>query len=514
MEHINGGVAPSTAQLLREGIAAAKAGQRERARALLTRVTNLDAGNVSAWLWLSGVTGDPLEQETYLKKVLALEPGHVAAQKGLASVQQRISETLFSTAIAAAELGDHAQAREVLTQIVARDEANLDAWLWLSRVVDTPEDQEICYENVLALDPDNAEVAEKLATLRQVREAANANPWSGVPDEAQEVPSAAPTPAAAILGDEYRKKHTAVMPEAEPEAPAVSAQLWSKYDDEMLCPYCAAPTEYNDRRCKTCSHSLWIKTRRREDRSVLLWLLISFQAFSAVISALVPVLALYLISTRVGLHDFTKLAGVYFGLPAEIPPAMAAQVLALLPRALFFLLWVPAIISTAYTVALYLRWPSIFYLMLGGAALGLAASIVELGIYAARGPFAIVGGIFGVLISIVIFVVVLKLEDDFKKSRRRILLRMDKDIKDGMAFLIRGRHYAEQGMWARAAVHFRRAAGMLPYQTDGRVAAATACIRLKDYPLAMHLLKSAQEIDPEDARIAKLLALVEEQQNA
>lgn len=512
MEHIDGEVGPSIAQLLQAGIAAARAGQRERARDLLTRVTGLDADNVSAWLWRSGVADNPLEQELCLEKVLALDPDNGPAQKGLAIVRKRIIEVLFSKAIAAAEIGEHEQARELLTQVVERDETNLDAWLWLSRMVDTQEDQEVCYENVLALEPDNDEIAEKLATLRQAREAANVNLWAGV-EAPEETSRVAPTLASAVLGEAYIQKHTTVVPEPEPEKPSVSAQLWAKYDDELLCPYCATPTEYDDRRCTACGNPLWIKIRRREERSVLLWMLISLQAFSTVMSALGPILILYFISERIDLRDFTKLFGIYFGILGDIPPGIAAEALALLPRTVFFLAWIPVAISAAYTVALYLRWTPIFYLLLGNAVLSLLASIIGLVIFASQGLFAIFGGIFGVLVSVVTFVIVLKLEDDFKKNKWRILLKVDGDIKDGMAFLIRGRRYADQKMWARAAVHFRRAAALLPYQTDGHIAAATSCIRLKDYALAGHILKNAQEIDPEDARIAELIALLEERQN-
>ena len=76
-------------RLLREGIAAAKAGQRERARDLLMRVVEQDEENVSAWLWLSGVVDSLDDQEICLENVLALDPDNEAARKGLASVRKQ-----------------------------------------------------------------------------------------------------------------------------------------------------------------------------------------------------------------------------------------------------------------------------------------------------------------------------------------------------------------------------------------------------------------------------------------
>lgn len=525
---VRGAAPPTVPQLLQAGIAAAKAGARDRARDLLTRVTGLDADNITAWLWLSSVVDGPLEQEACLERVLEIDPGHSAALKGLAVVRQRAIDALFAAANAAADAGDDAGVRDALMQIVERDEANLDAWLWLSRAVETPEDQEICYENVLALAPDNVEaaeelaaVAEKLATIRQLREAASTNIYDAVPVDAPPVPQArdAPTLAAAVLGDAYREKHTEAPAEPEPSSVAasgvaasgVAAQMWAKYEDELACPYCTAPTAYGDRRCPSCNNRLWIKTRRRDEPSMLFWIVFAFQAFSTVMVAAGPFLALYFVSTRVGLDDFTRLFGVYLGAPGSVPPEMAAQALQMFPRIFFFLAWFPVLISTAYTIALWLRWPPIFYLMLGNAGIGLVSSIVGLGIYATQGLFAIVAGVIGLLISIGTFALVLQLEDDFRRDKWRIRLKVDGDIKDGMAFLIRGRQYADQKMWARAAVHFRRAAALLAYQTDGHVAAAMACIRLKDFDLAEYILGNAQNIDPESQQIAGLLALIEEQ---
>jgi len=51
-------------------------------------------------------------------------------------------------------------------RVIEQDENNASAWLWLSGVVASLDDQQICLENVLALDPHN-EAA--LQGLQQVR---------------------------------------------------------------------------------------------------------------------------------------------------------------------------------------------------------------------------------------------------------------------------------------------------------------------------------------------------------
>jgi hypothetical protein len=74
--------------LLRQGIAAAKAGQTEQARQDLLRVVELDETNVQAWLWLSSVVDDPAEKFTCLHNVLTLDPDNQPAKLGLARLDQ------------------------------------------------------------------------------------------------------------------------------------------------------------------------------------------------------------------------------------------------------------------------------------------------------------------------------------------------------------------------------------------------------------------------------------------
>ncbi len=70
-------------------------------------------------------------------------------------------------AINVIRMGDRERGRELLEEILEVDEGNEEVWLWLSSVVDTDEDREICLENVLALNPDNIVAQKGLEALRQ-----------------------------------------------------------------------------------------------------------------------------------------------------------------------------------------------------------------------------------------------------------------------------------------------------------------------------------------------------------
>jgi tetratricopeptide (TPR) repeat protein len=75
-------------ELVKQGIAAAKAGRKEEARQVLLRVTELDERNEQAWLWLSSLVDSPEEKRICLENVLAVNPNNAHAQAGLQWLDQ------------------------------------------------------------------------------------------------------------------------------------------------------------------------------------------------------------------------------------------------------------------------------------------------------------------------------------------------------------------------------------------------------------------------------------------
>jgi hypothetical protein len=76
-------------QWLRQGIAAAKAGDTERAYELLVRVVDIDEYNEQAWLWLSSVVESDADREVCLENVLAINPENRLAKTGLVHLHGR-----------------------------------------------------------------------------------------------------------------------------------------------------------------------------------------------------------------------------------------------------------------------------------------------------------------------------------------------------------------------------------------------------------------------------------------
>lgn len=69
--------------------------------------------------------------------------------------------------ISAFRAGRKDEARTLLMKAVEIDEHNEEAWLWLSAVMESPDEQRICLENVLAINPNNARAKQGLDVLDQ-----------------------------------------------------------------------------------------------------------------------------------------------------------------------------------------------------------------------------------------------------------------------------------------------------------------------------------------------------------
>jgi tetratricopeptide (TPR) repeat protein len=461
-------------ELLREGIAAAKLGQHERARELLTRLVEQDERNVTAWLWLSSVVHDLNEREICLENVLTLDPDNEAARRGLQKIRPHKPESLLQEGIAAARAGELARARDLLTRVVQQDDTNAEAWLWLSGVVDNAEEREACLENVLALDPDNEPATQGLLKIRQAKAA--------LEEEA---------PPAAIY-----------VPEKQPYAP-------ENLSEPYQCPYCAALTDPKDKLCPSCRGELWVKNRRREETSSWYWI-----AITMLISTLVwYVVLLFQLFARVevqlDLNNLLTLLKVYLGLTGGIPAGIVERVLAVEPRSTFIALTAGMIFTGGVLTGMLLRWTWIYFVFLANAVGSTTLAIVSA--LSGQGlATTLISGI-GTIFPAIEFATAFRIWDDFAIDRERLLLRLDGDASSGFDLLARAQHYARKGMWALAALHLQRAEFKLPHhmKLDCLLNMATAYTSLEWYDQAHHYLQEARQIDPEDPRIEELATLLE-----
>jgi twitching motility two-component system response regulator PilG len=146
-------------QLLREGIAAGKAGDKARARGLFRKVTDLDPRNELAWMWLAGVAELPQDTVSFLRRVLDINPANDRARAG-------IKTALLQAGIAEARAGNQALARRHLLDATREDPGSEPAWLWLASVTDAPEEALNCFKQVLQANPANERARAGLVSAR------------------------------------------------------------------------------------------------------------------------------------------------------------------------------------------------------------------------------------------------------------------------------------------------------------------------------------------------------------
>lgn len=79
--------------LLRQGVAAARVGEREAAQAAFRRATELAPQSEEAWLGLAGAVESLAEKRACFERVLAINPRNVDAQEGLRWVARKEGQT-------------------------------------------------------------------------------------------------------------------------------------------------------------------------------------------------------------------------------------------------------------------------------------------------------------------------------------------------------------------------------------------------------------------------------------
>ncbi len=373
-------------------------------------------------------------------------------------------------AIGEAKNGNRIRARELLLQLVQLDSESELAWWWLNVAADDRQERLRALENVLRLNPLNAEAHDQLTLLRQQQLAT------------------APRGEAPNWG------------RLLPETPAESDD---GLDDPYQCPYCGWPTGIDDRRCPECGHSLYWRVARSAASSSLRTVtavLVIGMALS-IIQGLGPLFALGVhrgMADRAAFQLMLSIVGVrqFWGNFLALTPA---QITLLLPvyaaRALIFLLlllglrqrWVAAYYATM--LALFGDLALNLYLLAGGQ-LGFIGALLNLGLI-----MAAIVSLFGA-------------NYEFAVNYERMLVKPDGAARSGPDFYQRGHQYRKQGMWALAVAQWRRAVGLSPASTHYYKDLGIGYAQIGRFQRSLRVLEEAQRRAPDDHEVAEVIALV------
>jgi twitching motility two-component system response regulator PilG len=212
------------AELLKEGIAAARSGDKPRTRALLRQVTELDPQNELAWLWRANSAESPDEAVDCLRRTLGVNPNNENAKSALPDALVRA---------AAAYQADRPRAKRLLVEATTLAPRHELAWMWRAGLADTPEEGVKHLRTVLSINPNNAKAQAGLTKLQgqmapqwrcPICEHADQNPQPMCPTcgcvltlampEAFDVPRAIHRPAVETIA---KKLYAAVREDQKPE---------------------------------------------------------------------------------------------------------------------------------------------------------------------------------------------------------------------------------------------------------------------------------------------------------
>ena len=144
--------------LLREGIAAARGGDKAKTRELMQQVTELDPQNQTAWLWRANCAESVEESLDCLRNATAINPNHEATHNALPDALVRVAATCAN---------DRAKGRSLLMEATTLDPRHETAWLWRASLADSAEEAIKHLRTVLSINPNNQKAQAGLAKYAQ-----------------------------------------------------------------------------------------------------------------------------------------------------------------------------------------------------------------------------------------------------------------------------------------------------------------------------------------------------------
>ena len=386
--------------------------------------------------------------------------------------------------IAAAKAGRKHESRQLLSRVIEADEQQPAAWWWLSQIVDSLEEKEICLENVLTLDPDHDLAQAELAAVKHQRARFEAQGQVPKPPKAViTAPDLRPIEAAYPLADEF--------------------------DNEWLCPFCLAPTRAEDNSCPVCHNDLIAHRHKKKAISVWLWRGILFQ-FIVAVYALASGLGSLTVIAR--LNDFGNVLPylpLYFWQPVEQPETSTQLLLAVYPRWVFWGFVFTAVYSIGLMVVLYLQLRNGDLLYLVNAGLVISLGIVTMIIFRSALLTFVIGAI-GAMIGIVQLIIASFLWRDFGHESYRLRLALGGPT-DHVSLFENGYRYGREAKWGLAIIHLRRAVVNQPLNLRYRLALITAYLNVRRTDLARQELEAAKKIAPLGGAVADEISKLEQE---
>jgi tetratricopeptide (TPR) repeat protein len=385
-------------------------------------------------------------------------------------------DRILQEGIDAVKHGQTEQAIEILIQVVEADENNEQGWLWLSYVVNDPQDKITALENVLTINPGNR-VAQQNLTRWQTQFTAAKNESTVTP------------PFTVVVASDY--------------APYSPVESISDIDNIYQCVYCGAPAEQKTRKCPECGRKLFLR-RTLSSRHT------SYMLRSAIFVAI--------IQSALAMIEMLTFASVAY----EGRNPIVAYIITALNLGDFFgdyltwsqawtqaLLWIAGIrivIFLTLTVGLAARFAPAYYAAIGFMSFDILWSTLRW-VYKFLGPFS---AIVDVIADIAGLAFVFASDRDFAINDERMVCQPDPRIKGGAELNRRARLYRMEGKWALAVAYWRAAIGQMPNRPEFYKSVAIGYAQIGYYQRALNALAEALRQSPLDVEAPRIKELIED----
>ena len=401
-------------------------------------------------------------------------------------MNQEQIDRIFIAGITAAKKGENDRAQELLLAVIEVDEANEQAWLWLSGVVDSDKDRQICLENVLLINPDNAAAKRGLERLG----------YAEGPARELSVPKPEPVKndQEILISTRFNTDHSTETQDQQDQIsniPGVSFQSELAFDDVWernsdICEYCAAEIGDRDRRCPNCGQKIFSSHYRYAQASsdlTIYWVLLLG----------VAQLSLILIMLNLLLRQ-SLLATAWQGL--------MLIVLIILVVGVFFRQFWGYIASLAFLI--FAVATIILDLVIGPTVNDVVGQAIESGFFQSlsdRPYIYILGPLEDLLVPLQSLAVILALffgifrvGPDFERVKVRQIARVDRGLDDATQLYAAGIEYARQKKWANAILQYQKAVALAPTQFYYQRALGQAYAQLGYYQRSLDVLESAHRM--------------------
>lgn len=415
-------------------------------------------------------------------------------------------EDWFREGIRSAKHGDAVRARVCLRKIVETDKENIQAWLWLSSVVETDDERRLCLQNVLVLDPNHAAARRGLIRLGQ-----------GEPDyqiastrNLHQQTNSAPTVASSVL---YPKRlhpegalENSIRPTFEKQISYKSVSAYSDIweTDIPICAYCASRISPDARRCTGCGRRLTVSGYRYEFAGTELFVYGTFIVSLAMFSFISLSFSLLLgqpLTDSIWNGVLVVVAGFLFiGVLMRQFWAFATSIVILL-------------LTIVFIVLSFGDQPTVAEITGSLDADNLARTLLDrpyvyvlVPLQQFLMPLQLLLAGFGLIFCL------LKVGPNFERVHGRLEARVDKGLNDSSQFFAVGKNYAERRMWATAVLHFRRAAALQPGQPAYLYHLGQSYYQTGYYQRSLDVLESAKSISFDPSTKQRIDSLIKKSQ--